>query len=249
MSKSSEGTEFVGDVSTALQIAGALGALVPQATAVAATATLVGGSGELAARYFKRRQVRNDERAAALKAEVIERRLAAVERAIEVNEGQIDLVAHIFEQFLADDEDAKERYYGALVEMVLREMADVQTIKILRSAVSALSSVELQEFEHVCDLDFNRYLFRAYKLRGDGAPRDRDHRYQNVFVTRLLSVCLIEAHTSKPGKKDVIEKGETPKTSYQVTRFGAQFLYAVKQEVPVERPPVTGRVTRLRLHF
>jgi hypothetical protein len=224
--KSAE-NEIVGSVSTCLSIASRIAAFYPGAAAGFAVAGLFGDMSGIAKRFFDRKQQRCEARIEALNRELMENRLGDIEEQLEITEKQIDVAANVFQQMLQDDEDAKERYYGALLEMVFRNNTDTQSFKIILSAIGSLSRIELEEFEFVCIPHDQRYLFQLHRFTEQDAPVNRSYSYNSVFITRLLSVSFIEAYIYYPDEREVLEKGEMPETSYSVTSFGRDYLFAL----------------------
>lgn len=76
----------------------------------------------------------------------LNQRVADVERTLEDKE--IDLFIEVVERAVLDDEAGKDIYYGAVLEWITRERPTQAQVRVLSSAVSQLSAIELVYFIH-----------------------------------------------------------------------------------------------------
>ncbi|MCC7388461.1 MAG: hypothetical protein IT431_06795 [Phycisphaerales bacterium] len=217
----------------ALTVAAAVAAVFPEAAAVAALGGLVGNAAIVGGEYLERKRARMAERIQAIREEVVDRRLSRIEEELEVGEEQIDLAVHVFHKALEDDESAKERYYGALLELVLRNQIDVQTLKVLVSAVASLARIELDEFVYSSRPSRSTWHFNENKVRDAEAPRKRPYDYPPLLVNRLVGVCLVRAELKNPDpNRSVNRKTDVPQLRNHVTQYGETLLAAVTGERP-----------------
>ncbi|MCL4743733.1 MAG: hypothetical protein KJZ54_16170 [Phycisphaerales bacterium] len=91
-------------------------------------------------RYRSRRDQRRVDRVEKLLHDV-ERRVADFEAA--ASDEQVDLFIEVTGKAMLDDEAAKEVYYGAIIEWILRDNPTRSQVRVLSDGVQQLSAVEL----------------------------------------------------------------------------------------------------------